>query len=114
MNSDPLSESPPATQKAEPAISLGLLDRPLLRVPAPPAIPSKCCEQAARRCRPRFEAVRGPIEKLGGKIKDGYFPVGSYDAVAITEMPDNVSAAAIAIAFTAGGQTPQGWRCTKH
>jgi uncharacterized protein with GYD domain len=51
----------------------------------------------------RFEAVRGPIEKLGGKIKDSYFAFGPSDAVLITEMPDNVSAAAIALAFAAGG-----------
>ena len=51
----------------------------------------------------RFEAVRVPIEKLGGKIKDSYFAFGPYDAVVITEMPDNVAAAAIALAFSAGG-----------
>ncbi|HWN74670.1 MAG TPA: GYD domain-containing protein [Candidatus Udaeobacter sp.] len=51
----------------------------------------------------RFEAVRGPIEKLGGKIKDSSFAFGPSDAVLITEMPDNVSAAAIALAFAAGG-----------
>src|SRR6202035_507849 len=54
----------------------------------------------------RFEAVGGPIEKLGGKIKDSYFAFGPYDAVLITEMPDNVAAAAIALAFSAWG----GWR----
>jgi uncharacterized protein with GYD domain len=51
----------------------------------------------------RFEAVRGPIEKLGGKIKDSYFAFGPSDVVLITEMPDSVSAAAIALAFGAGG-----------
>jgi len=51
----------------------------------------------------RFEAVRGPIEKLGGKIELGYFAFGEHDAVLITEMPDTVSAAAIALAFAAGG-----------
>lgn len=51
----------------------------------------------------RSEAVRGPIEKLGGKIKELYFAFGDYDAALITEMPDNVSAAAIALAFAAGG-----------
>jgi len=51
----------------------------------------------------RFETVRAPIEKLGGKIKDSYFAFGEYDAVLITEMPDSVSAAAIALAFAAGG-----------
>src|SRR5215469_13829491 len=51
----------------------------------------------------RFETVRAPIEKLGGKIKDSYYSFGEYDAVLIAEMPDNVSAAAIALAFSAGG-----------
>ncbi|HXW91369.1 MAG TPA: GYD domain-containing protein [Terriglobales bacterium] len=51
----------------------------------------------------RLAAVRAPIEKLGGKLVEGWFAFGQYDIVAITEMPDNVSAAAIAIAFAAGG-----------
>ena len=51
----------------------------------------------------RTEAVRGPIEKLGGRIKELYFAFGEKDAILITEMPDNVSAAAIALAFAAGG-----------
>jgi uncharacterized protein with GYD domain len=51
----------------------------------------------------RIEAVRGPIEKLGGRIHNAFFSFGEYDVVVITEMPDNVSAAAIAIAFAAGG-----------
>src|SRR5258708_40182251 len=54
----------------------------------------------------RFEAVRAPIEKLGGKVQNSYFAFGQYDAVLITEMPDNVSAAAIALAFAAGGAPP--------
>jgi len=51
----------------------------------------------------RFEAVRGPIEKLGGKIEHGYFAFGEHDVILITDMPDTVSAAAIALAFSAGG-----------
>ena len=51
----------------------------------------------------RLEAVRAPIEKLGGKVKDSYFSFGPYDAILITEMPNSVSAAAIAMAFAAGG-----------
>jgi uncharacterized protein with GYD domain len=51
----------------------------------------------------RIEAVRPAIEKAGGKVINGYFAFGEYDVVVITEMPDNVSAAAIAIAFAAGG-----------
>ena len=51
----------------------------------------------------RFDAVRIPIERLGGRILQSYFAFGEYDVVAITEMPDNVSAAAMAVAFAAGG-----------
>jgi uncharacterized protein with GYD domain len=51
----------------------------------------------------RIEAVRPAIEKLGGKIENAWFAFGDYDIVVITEMPDNVSAAAIAIAFAGGG-----------
>jgi len=51
----------------------------------------------------RIEAVRPAVEKLGGKIKSAWFAFGEYDVVVILEMPDNVSAAAIAIAFAGGG-----------
>jgi|SRR5579862_461349 len=51
----------------------------------------------------RLEAVRTAIEKLGGKLVHGWFAFGDYDIVAITEMPDNISAAALAIAFAGGG-----------
>lgn len=51
----------------------------------------------------RLEAVRGPIEKLGGKMHTSFFAFGSYDVLAITEFSDNISAAAISIAFAAGG-----------
>jgi|ERR1051326_5628755 len=51
----------------------------------------------------RIEAVRPAIEKLGGSIKSAWFAFGEYDIVVITEMPDNVTAAGIAIAFAGGG-----------
>ncbi|MGB2589804.1 MAG: GYD domain-containing protein [Candidatus Acidiferrum sp.] len=51
----------------------------------------------------RLEIVRIPIEKLGGKLHSAFFAFGPFDVLAITEMPDNMSAAAIAIAFAAGG-----------
>ena len=51
----------------------------------------------------RIEAVRPTIEKLGGKIRDAYFSFGDYDIVVIIEFPNNVTAAAIAIAFAGGG-----------
>lgn len=51
----------------------------------------------------RIEAVRPSIEQLGGKIGSAYFAFGDYDVVLIAELPDNVSAAAIAMAFAGGG-----------
>ena len=51
----------------------------------------------------RLEAVRAPIEKLGGKVHTSFFAFGSYDVLTITEFPDSISAAAISMAFAAGG-----------
>lgn len=51
----------------------------------------------------RIEAVRPAVENLGGKMNEGWFAFGEYDAVLIAELPDNVAASAIAIAFAAGG-----------
>src|SRR5947207_15661793 len=65
--------------------------------------PSQALARLIANPQDRFEVVRAPIEKLGRKIEHGYFAFGEHDAVLITEMPDNVSAAAIALAFAAGG-----------
>jgi uncharacterized protein with GYD domain len=51
----------------------------------------------------RTNALRGPIESLGGKIHSLFLSFGDYDAVLLLEMPDNVAAAALAIAIGAGG-----------
>jgi uncharacterized protein with GYD domain len=51
----------------------------------------------------RMEAIRKPVENLGGRIHTSFFAFGEFDAIAITEFPDNVSAAAISIAFASGG-----------
>ena len=51
----------------------------------------------------RFDAIRPAVEKLGGKVVQGWFAFGDFDIVAILEMPDNIAASAIAIAFAAGG-----------
>ena len=51
----------------------------------------------------RGEAVRKPIEKLGGSIHGFWLSFGDYDVVAVIEMPDNVSAAAFALAAAGGG-----------
>ena len=51
----------------------------------------------------RIDAVRPAIEKLGGTIESAWFTFGDYDVVLIVEMPSNVDAGAIGIAFAAGG-----------
>jgi uncharacterized protein with GYD domain len=51
----------------------------------------------------RTNALRAPIESLGGKIHQLFMSFGDYDAVLLIEMPNNVAAAAIAIAIAAGG-----------
>src|ERR671936_406322 len=51
----------------------------------------------------RIEAVRPAIEKLDRKIVNAWFAFGQYDVVVVVDMPDNVGAAAIAMAFAAGG-----------
>jgi uncharacterized protein with GYD domain len=51
----------------------------------------------------RIEAVRPAIERLGGKIEGAWFAFGDYDVVLIVQMPTNVDAGALAMAFAAGG-----------
>jgi uncharacterized protein with GYD domain len=51
----------------------------------------------------RLDAIRPVVEKLGGRIINAYFAFGDYDFVLITEMPDNATAAALAISASAGG-----------
>jgi uncharacterized protein with GYD domain len=51
----------------------------------------------------RFEAIRAPIEKLGGRVQSSFFLIGPFDVLVISEFPDDVSAAAISVAFSDGG-----------
>ena len=51
----------------------------------------------------REAAMRPMFEKLGGKLVTYWFCFGEYDAVLITELPDNVSAAAACMASTQAG-----------
>ena len=60
-------------------------------------------EALVKKPQNRIEAVRPAIEKLGGKIESAWFAFGDYDIVLIIEMPTNVDATAIAMAFAAGG-----------
>ncbi len=51
----------------------------------------------------RIEKVTPAIEALGGRVECGYFAFGEHDIVVVCEMPDNASAAALAMAVGAGG-----------
>lgn len=51
----------------------------------------------------RMEVVKKAVKNLGGKLVGGWLSFGDYDVVLIAEMPDQVSAAAIAMAAAAGG-----------
>ena len=51
----------------------------------------------------RAAAVRPMIERMGGKLLDLWLCFGDYDIVAIAEVPDNVTAAAMAMAIGSSG-----------
>jgi uncharacterized protein with GYD domain len=56
-----------------------------------------------KRPENRVEVVRKVIDKMGGKLGGFWFSFGDHDLVGMVEMPDNVTAAAFAIALAAGG-----------
>lgn len=51
----------------------------------------------------RKTAVEKMIAEMGGKLEAFYFAFGDYDVYAISELPDNVSAAALSLAINASG-----------
>jgi uncharacterized protein with GYD domain len=51
----------------------------------------------------RVAAAKELIEGLGGSMESFYFGFGSTDVFAIADFPDNVSAAAAALAVSSGG-----------
>ena len=51
----------------------------------------------------RAQAVEATIKKLGGSVERFWMAFGKYDIIGIVEMPDNVAAAAFAMAVSAGG-----------
>jgi uncharacterized protein with GYD domain len=56
-----------------------------------------------KRPQNRIDAARPAVKELGGTIQGAWFSFGQYDSIAILELLDNVSAAAISMAFSAGG-----------
>jgi uncharacterized protein with GYD domain len=51
----------------------------------------------------RCEAVRYPIEKIGGTIHATFFASGPFDVLAICELPDSATQPDISVAFASGG-----------
>jgi uncharacterized protein with GYD domain len=51
----------------------------------------------------RSQAVKSAAENLGGKIDHLWLSFGEYDSIVVIDMPDNVSAAALSMAISAGG-----------
>ena len=58
----------------------------------------------AKKPEDRAAAIGPVIEKLGGKLEGFWFCFGDYDVVGISQMPDNVSAAAFSFAVSQSGK----------
>ena len=67
------------------------------------AYTSEATAAMMKRPQDRSSVVGKAIEKLGGTLKGAWLCFGDYDTVVVVEMPDNVSAAAFALAIGAGG-----------
>ena len=51
----------------------------------------------------RREAIQAMLENIGGRMESFYFGFGDNDVYVVAEMPDNESAAAVALAVNAAG-----------
>ena len=51
----------------------------------------------------RSAVIRTVIERMGGTLESMYYAFGDYDLVAIADIPDNVSAAALSMSISSGG-----------
>jgi len=60
---------------------------------------------AAQLERPenRIEVLKPTLASVDAKFETAYFAFGEYDIVAVIDAPDNVSAAALSLCFSAGG-----------
>lgn len=67
------------------------------------AYTSEAMAALLRKPQDRSSVVGKAVAKLGGSLKSAWLTFGDYDTVVLVEMPDNVSAAAFAMAISAGG-----------
>jgi uncharacterized protein with GYD domain len=56
-----------------------------------------------KRPQDRAQVVRKSVEKLGGTLGGLWLAFGDNDIVVLVDLPDNVSAAALALAVAGGG-----------
>lgn len=64
---------------------------------------SKAWSVMIRNPQNRAEAIRSVVESLGGAVESAYLALGEYDTLAIIQMPNNVTAAALSMTLMAGG-----------
>lgn|SRR4051794_3526798 len=64
---------------------------------------SEAVAALARNPQNRTDVIRKSVQNLGGKLVGSWMSFGDYDVVLIVDMPDNVSAAALALAAAGGG-----------
>ena len=57
----------------------------------------------AKSPQDRMAAIAPAVERLGGKVKDGYLSFGDYDTDRDLRVPRRVDAAASRVAVSAGG-----------
>ena len=67
------------------------------------AYTSEAMAALMKKPQDRGSVVAKVVEKLGGSLKGAWLCFGDYDTVVVVDMPDNVSAAAFALAISAGG-----------
>jgi uncharacterized protein with GYD domain len=51
----------------------------------------------------RSTPVRAMVERVGGTLEAFYLTFGDYDVVTIVQLPDDIAAAALSMAASAGG-----------
>ena len=67
------------------------------------AYTSEAMAAMLKKPQDRSAVVGKAVAKLGGSLKSAWLTFGDYDTVVLVEMPDNISAAAFAMAISAGG-----------
>jgi uncharacterized protein with GYD domain len=67
------------------------------------AYTSEALAKMAKSPENRETALRGLVERAGGRLHNLYFTFGQHDIMAIFEAPDAKSASAVAVAASAAG-----------